>query len=106
MINKVTGIMLFACMAALMAQAYSIKGPSSPKPYEANAMKELGDYLAKRINGTLMVGGKSSVTFHVGDTDIAKEHGCLSSQLDDEQWIIKSFENNVMLNGGGTRGAL
>ncbi|MBO4345538.1 MAG: hypothetical protein J5833_07270, partial [Victivallales bacterium] len=90
--------------AAVYAQSYAIKGPSAPKPYEANAMKELGDYLAKRIDGTLTVGGKSPVVFHVGDTELAKANGCLSSQLLDEHWIIKSFDGNVILNGGGTRG--
>ena len=97
---------LFACMAALMAQPYSIKGPSSPKPYEASAMTELGDYLAKRIDGTLTVGGRSAVVFHVGDTEFAKANKCFSSDFMDEQWIIKSVGNNVILNGGGTRGAL
>ena len=98
---------LFIALAtAAFAQSYTINGPASPKPYEANALKELGDYLAKRIDGTLTVGGKSPVVFHVGDTEFAKSKGCLSSTLQDEQWIIKSFDNNVMLNGGGTRGAL
>ncbi|MBO4344927.1 MAG: DUF4838 domain-containing protein [Victivallales bacterium] len=92
--------------AAVYAQSYAIKGPSAPKPYEANAMKELGDYLAKRIDGTLTVGGKSPVVFHVGDTEFAKANGFSSAQLQEEQWIIKSIDNNVILNGGGTRGAL
>ena len=96
------------CLALFVvyAHSYTIKGPTTPKPYEANAMKELGDYLSKRINGTLTVGGKSPITFHVGDTEFAKTHSCLSTQLHDEQWIIKSFDSNVILNGGGTRGAL
>ena len=51
--------------AAVYAQSYAIKGPSAPKPYEANAMKELGDYLAKRIDGTLTVGGKNISRFRV-----------------------------------------
>ncbi|MBQ7650144.1 MAG: hypothetical protein IJS15_04250, partial [Victivallales bacterium] len=95
------GVAVTAC-----AQAYIIQGPDSPKPYEANAMKELGDYLAKRIDGTFSIGGNSQVTFHVGDTQFAKTKGLLSSQLKDEQWIIKSFDSDVILNGGGTRGAL
>ena len=97
---------LMLAIANVYAQSYTINGPDAPKPYEANAMKELGDYLAKRIDGTLTIGGKSPVVFHVGDTDLAKVHKSLSSDLKDEQWIIKSFDNNVVLNGGGTRGAL
>ena len=101
-----TLFLMMALAVVVHAQSYSIKGPSSPKPYEANAAKELGDYLAKRIDGTLSVGGKTPVVLHVGDTEPAKAKGLLSSQLKDEQWIIKSFDNNVILNGGGTRGAL
>ena len=101
-----TTLICLAVAAVVYAQSYTINGPSTPKPYEATAMKELGDYFAKRIDGTLTVGGKSPVTFHVGDTEFAKIKGLLSSQFQDEEWIIKSFDNNVVLNGGGTRGAL
>ncbi|MBO4344928.1 MAG: DUF4838 domain-containing protein, partial [Victivallales bacterium] len=41
-----------------------------------------------------------------GDTELAKANGLSSVQLLDEQWIIKSIDNNIILNGGGTRGAL
>ncbi len=103
---KLSTILCMTCAGALMAQSYTIKGPSAPKPYEQNAIKELGGYLAKRINGTLKVDGQSPVVFQIGDTDFAKAHGCLSTQLEDEQWVIKSVGNQVLLNGGGTRGAL
>ncbi len=102
---KITGTMLSVC-ATIMAQPYIINGPSIPKPHEANAVKELGDYLAKRIDTKLTIGGKSPVTFHVGDTALAKAQECLSTQLQDEQWVIKSIGDQVLLNGGGTRGAL
>ncbi len=98
--------LLMALAVAIHAQNYEILGPTAVKPYEANAMKELGDYLAKRIDGTLKVGGLSPVVFHVGDTDLAKSLGCLSTQLREEEWIIKSIGNKVVLNGGGTRGVL
>ena len=38
------------CATSLMAQSYFIKGPAEPKPHEATAIKELGEYLAKRID--------------------------------------------------------
>ncbi len=94
------------CASSLLAQSYFIKGPASPKPYEATAMQELTDYLARRIDGQLTIGGKSPVTFHVGDTDFAKSQGMLSSQFADEEWRIKSIGDNVIINGGGTRGVL
>ena len=92
--------------AALFAQSYKIVGPENPKPYERTAMEELKEYLGKRIDGTLTIGGVSNVTFVVGDSDLAKANGLLSTKIPEEKWVIKSFGDKVLLNGGGTRGAL
>ncbi len=97
---------LLAGSATLMAQSYFIKGPEVPKPYETTAIQELTDYLAKRIDGKLVIGGKSPITFMVGDTELAKSEKCLSTELEDERWVVKSVGDKVLVNGGGTRGAL
>ena len=94
------------CSCTLFAQAYRIEGPANPKPHEKTAMAELKEYLGKRIDGKLTIGGASDVTFVVGDSELAKANGLLSTELQDEQWVIKSFGDKVLLNGGGTRGAL
>ncbi|MBO4344569.1 MAG: DUF4838 domain-containing protein [Victivallales bacterium] len=94
------------CAAAVYAQTYGIVGPENPKAYESTAMNELRDYLAKRVKGDLTVGGKGGVTFHVGDTALAVEKGLASTSLPDEKWVVKSFGGDVVVNGGGTRGAL
>ena len=94
------------CTAALLAQAYKIEGPANPKPHEQTAMDELKEYLGKRIDGKLTIGGVSNVTFVVGDSELAKANGLLSTELPEEKWVIKSFGDKVLLNGGGTRGAL
>ena len=99
-------LLLLCCALPLLAQEYKIVGPENPKPHEATAVQELTDYLAKRIKGKLVIGGKSPVTFHVGDTALAKEKKLLSTDLEDEQWVLKSFGGDVIVNGGGTRGAL
>ena len=101
-----TFMLLTACVAVACAQGYRISGPESPKPYEITAIRELGDYLARRVKGELTIGGKPNIVFLVGDTNLAKEMHCLSTELEDEQWVIKSFGDKVLLNGGGTRGAL
>ena len=98
--------LLFWGALPLFAQEYKIVGPEAPKPHEATAVQELTDYLAKRIKGKLVIGGKSPVTFHVGDTALAKASNLLSTQLEDEQGVVKSVGDNVIVNGGGTRGAL
>ena len=92
---------------ALFAQNYRIVGPSEPKPHETTAIKDLKEYLAKRLGGNkLVIGGSASVTFHVGDTQLAESKGLTSKTLPDEKWIVKSFGNDVLINGGGLHGAL
>ncbi|MBO4344320.1 MAG: DUF4838 domain-containing protein [Victivallales bacterium] len=103
---KLFAMLSVMCACALFAQPYFIKGPENPKPHEATAVKELQDYLGRRIEGSLKIGGKSPITFHVGDSEFAKKHGILSDKLEDERWVIRQFGNDVVINGGGTRGAL
>ncbi len=103
---KTTVALSLLFVAALFAQNYRIVGPTVPKPYEATAMKDLSDYLAKRVKGDLTIGGSKSVTFHVGDTQLAEEKGLTSTKLPDEKWVVKSFGDNVLVNGGGRHGAL
>ena len=104
--RKAFAISLF-CAAALFAQNYRIVGPSEPKPHERTAIKDLTEYLAKRIGGNkLVIGGGNSVTFHVGDTQLAESKGVTSKTLPDEKWVVKSFGDDVLINGGGLHGAL
>lgn len=81
--------------------------PGQPKVWEKTASSELKDYL-KRIcvDDAISVGGEKDVVFHVGDTDFAMSNGLSSATLKDEEWIVKSFGRDVVLNGGGTRGCL
>ena len=104
MIKKIA-ILLSAAVLAI-AQEYRIKGPSAPKPYEATAVQEMTEYLGRRISGNLSVDGKSPITLYIGDTELAAKHNLLSTTLPSEQWVIKSFGKDVVVNGGGTRGAL
>ena len=99
-------LLLLCCAVPLFAQEYKIVAPDNPKPHEVTAVQELRNYLAKCIKGKLEIGGKSPVTFHVGDTALAKANKLLSADLEDEQWVVKSFGDNVIVNGGGTRGVL
>ncbi len=66
---------------AFAATPYEVVGPSAPKPHEQTAMNELSAYLERRVADKLRVGGKEGVVFRVGDTDLARREGLLSSQL-------------------------
>ncbi len=100
-------IALLGMPSLMMAQSYFIKGPEAPKPQEKTAIQEMTDYLARRIGDkTLSIGGKTPVTFQIGDTELAHEQKCLSSEMEDERWIIRSIGDQILINGGGTRGVL
>lgn len=81
--------------------------PSEPKAWEKTASSELKDYLQRVcIAEAISVGGEKDVVFHVGDTPFALSNGLASATLEDEEWVVRSFGRNVVLNGGGTRGCL
>ena len=81
--------------------------PDEPKPWEKTAAEELEHYLGLCLGGNrLTVEGMDGVAFHVGDTAFARDQGLPFESFKDEEWRIKSFGRNVVLAGGGTRGAL
>ena len=93
-------------VATELGEAFVVRQPEAAKPCEVWAAKELAHYLARRVSGVLTVDGLCGVTFHVGDTSFAKEKGYASERMLDEQWIVKSYGADVILNGGGSRGAI
>ena len=98
-----------ACLCAAVAAAdvpFEVRQPQDATPHEKKAAQELSAYLARRVVGALTLAGREGVTFHVGDTPFAIEKGYASKNLLDEQWIVKSYGSDVVLNGGGTRGAI
>ncbi len=90
----------------LFAGTYTVTAPEEAKPHERTAAEELTRYLSKRVSDDVRVEGKTGVVFHVGDTALARREKLLSTQLLSEQWVIRSLGNEVLLNGGGPRGAL
>ena len=102
----VAGIATLITAELALAAPYEVAGPEAPKPHECTATNELSAYLAKRVAGAVRVGGKDNIVFRVGDTELARKKGLLSTQLPSEKWVIRSFGNEVLLNGGGPRGAL
>ncbi|MBR2837429.1 MAG: DUF4838 domain-containing protein, partial [Kiritimatiellae bacterium] len=102
----VDGCVVAAC-AAPSSRNYEIRLPNHAKPWEKTAAQELGDYLKKLASdGSVSVGGASEAVFHVGDTAFAREKGMGAGAFADEEWAVKSFGRDVVLSGGGMRGAL
>ena len=109
---------IVSCASAVLASAhaecgianarpFSVAMPGAPESWEKTAVAELKAYLGKSaLDGKVTVEGCDAVVFHVGDTDFAKSKGLGSDAFADEEWCIRSFGRDVVLNGGGTRGAL
>ena len=100
------------CFAHAAAESrFSVVSPSEPKSWERTAAKELEACLSQAIGeGAVSVGADAArgdarpPVFHVGDTEFAKAKGLVG--LEDERWVVRSFGGDVILNGGGSHGAL
>lgn len=87
--------------------AFSVSVSPGASVVETNAATELQTFLGKRLSdGTVLtVDGTDKVVFHVGDTDFAKVKGLSSEGFKDEEWVVRSYGGDIVLNGGG-RGVL
>lgn len=94
-----------ALCGSVAATPFSVLLPAEPKPWERTAAKELETWLSQAAKGgEVSVGGHDAAVFHVGDTEFAKARGLAG--LEDERWVVRSFGGNVVLNGGGSHGAI
>ena len=84
---------------------------ANPTPAEQIATQELCEHLAKVTGLRYEVEPETNATesanaIYIGWTDFARRHGCDGATLGDEEWIIKSFGENLVLTGGRPRGTL
>ena len=70
------------------------------------AAEELETVLSACVAESLTIEGDKDVRFHVGDTKLAVEKRLSAAHLKDEEWVVKSFGRDVVVNGGGSHGAL
>lgn len=94
----------FAFAMLINLQAWSIGETEKNNPAVSTALEELKHYLNLCAND-VKVNGKSAV-FHIGNTAEARKLGIDGSKLAEEEWLIKSDKNNVVIVGGGKRGTL
>ena len=92
---------------AAEARPYAVVLPAAPKPWERSAANELETFLSQAAKDRrVLVDGRDAVRFNVGDTPLAVSNGLDSATLPEEQWVIRSFGRDVVVNGGGSHGAL
>ena len=64
--------------------------------------RDVRDYLCRRTaGGEFTVDGHIPTVVHVGDTAFARERGLGAETLQDEEWVIRSFGGDIVLNGRG-----
>ena len=100
-------LLALALAAAPQPPAAVVETPAVVRPWEASAAKELETFLPQvAAGGRMTLAGEVGVRIHVGDTEFARARGLDGASLKDEEWVVKSFGGDIVLNGGGTRGAL
>ena len=105
--SALTAVLFAVLCGRVVSAPFSVLIPSDPKPWERTAADELKTWLSQAAGGgEVRIGGCDAVVFHVGDTELAGEKGFLSRDMPDEQWVVKSFGRDVVLNGGGSHGAI
>lgn len=79
--------------------------PKSAQLTEKTAKAELEKYLAKCVN-SLIVNNQVIEKIYLGDTSLAKKANLVRSQMESDSYVVKTIGNNIVINGGGTRGVL
>ncbi len=109
--QKWMGFILSAVVSAAgtmsgIAGEAAVIGPQLPAA-EITAVQELRHYLAQAApEGFAMADGSEEVVFHVGRSDWAMAQGIDFGALAEDEYIIRSFGNRIVIAGGGSRGTL
>ncbi|MDP6357256.1 MAG: alpha-glucuronidase family glycosyl hydrolase, partial [Planctomycetota bacterium] len=84
------------------------KGATEPEKY---ARKELAHFLGRVTGATITAAVESQASketsrIYVGQTAFAAAHGIEFKKLGEEEWIIRTVGNHLILTGGRPRGTL
>lgn len=93
------------CCCKCEPQPAKVVTSANPALTEVTAAKELESYLAKCAE-SIIVDGDVIRSIHIGDSEAAVKAGILRKNMDDDSFVIKKIGNDIIINGGGTRGVL
>ncbi|MCY2988893.1 MAG: DUF4838 domain-containing protein [Planctomycetota bacterium] len=90
---------------------YTIVHADPTAALEKQAVQELGDFLGRVTGAAFPVVAESSLTgevrgIYVGWTKFSTKNGIETSRLGEEEWVIRSAGENLILTGGRPRGTL
>ena len=116
------GVAVLAALPELPAQdlltiardgktAYTIVHAAPTAELEKKAVQELSDFLGRATGAAFPVVAESSLTgevrrIYVGWTKFATQNGIETSRLGEEEWVIRSAGENLIITGGRPRGTL
>lgn len=91
--------------------SYVIAKGAAPTPAEEFAAQELSDHLLKVTGARFAVVPETDLeqprrAIYVGWTDFARAHGIGLPTLGDEEWVIRTVNEGLVLTGGRPRGTL
>src|SRR5512143_1700592 len=116
------GVAVWAALPVLQAEdlltiaregqtQYTIVHADQVTDLEKNAVQELGDFLGRVTGAAFPVLAESASTkevrgIYVGWTKFATQQGVETSKLGEEEWVIRSAGENLIITGGRPRGTL
>lgn len=105
-----TGLKLEAVPQTIRMKDAVIVLPAKPTVQEKKAAEELANYLQKITGKKLQIipenDKMTSNVIYVGKTKYAAGKNVGFDAFDEEQWLNRTVEGNLILGGGGTRGTL
>ncbi|MBT7165346.1 MAG: DUF4838 domain-containing protein [Victivallales bacterium] len=103
---------MLACLLYLPLAAVALDVQVSAKATlaEKTAAHEISAYLGRMTGTVPMVRAEGAASagraIFVGDTAVARAMGIEVAKLADEEWIVRSVDQGVVVAGGGSRGTL
>lgn len=98
-------VCLGGCCCRCEVNPVKVIAPAKAKLTEKTAKAELEKFLAKCAEG-LIVDGDIINNIYVGDSELAQKAGFVRSKMASDSFVIKKIGNDIIINGGGTRGVL
>jgi len=108
-LNKLAGILLLA-MWSLFASGIMVVTGENPSELEEKAAEELLLFLSEISSDGVEVVAENAPTLsgaiYLGYTQFAHVNGILLDEFDQEEWIVQSVGNNLVISGGRPAGTL
>ena len=79
--------------------------PAKAELTEITAAKELEKYLGKCASA-LKIDGDCIKNIYIGDSELAVKANFTRAKMEPDSFVIKKIGNDIIINGGGTRGVL